>query len=345
MTAMMDPEKLKKIQAAAARDDFNDGRVDNFYNTDSESLAAKRRPFANIHSFFHAEVAESFEDLDIAMFGVPFDLGVTNRPGARHGPTEMRSASAMTNGPVNHFTKVMPADICKFADCGDVHYPLYQLDKGIEAIEAFYHTVKDAGVIPLSAGGDHSITYPIMKALGRDEPLGLVHIDAHCDTSGEHDGAKFHHGGPFRNAALAGVLDPERTIQIGIRGRAEPIWDFSYDTGMRVIHIEEFEEMGMTAVAREIQQVCGNGPTYISFDVDGIDPAFTPGTGTPEVGGLTPRNGQDIIRACQDLNLVGGDVVEVSPPFDPTGNTALVGANLMWEMLCVLAVSVASKNS
>ena len=336
---MMDPEKLAKIRQAAEREDFNDPRVEAFYNADNETKAAKRRPFANIHSFFHADVVSDFGELDIALIGVPFDLGVTNRPGARHGPTEIRAASAMTNGPVHHHNKIMPIEVCRFADVGDVYFPLYVLDDGIAAIEAYYHKIMDAGVIPLSAGGDHSITYPILKALGREEPVGLVHIDAHCDTSGPYDGNKFHHGGPFRNAALDGVLDPERTIQIGIRGRAEPLWDFSYDTGMTVIHVEDYERMGSEAVVKEIHRVCGDGPTYISFDVDGIDPAFTPGTGTPEVGGLTPRNGQDIIRGCQGLNLIGGDVVEVAPPFDAAGNTSLVGANLMWEILCVLADS------
>ncbi len=339
----MDPEKLKRIRELAAREDFNDPRVEAFYNSDPETLAAKRRPFANLHSFFHAPVAQDLADVDIALYGVPFDLGVTNRPGARHGPTEMRAMSAMTNGPMHHQSRIMPSELCRFADLGDVYFPLYQLDQGIEAIEAHYHQVMDAGVLPISAGGDHSITYPIMQALGREEALGLVHIDAHCDTGGAHDGSKYHHGGPFRNAAIDGVLDPERTIQIGIRGRAEPIWDFSYDTGMRVIHIEEFEEMGMAAVVAEIHRVVGDGPCYISFDVDGIDPAFTPGTGTPEVGGLTPRDGQEIIRGCRGLNLVGGDVVEVSPPFDATGNTSLVGANMMWEILCVVADAFAKR--
>jgi arginase family enzyme len=157
------------------------------------------------------------------------------------------------------------------------------------------------------------------------------------------DGSKFHHGGPFRNAVEAGVLDPKRTVQIGIRGNSEPFWDFSYQSGMRVIHIEEFHEMGLRAVIGEARRVVGEGPAYISFDVDGLDPSFAPGTGTPEVGGLTTIEGQAIVRGMQGLHLVGGDVVEVSPPFDPTGNTALVGAAMLFEILCVLADSVAAR--
>ena len=198
-------------------------------------------------------------------------------------------------------------------------------------------------MVPLSVGGDHSISYPILKAVGRDGPVGMIHIDAHADTGGPFNGSRFHHGGPFRNAALAGVLDPERTVQIGIRGRAEPHWDFSYDSGMRVIHIEEFYEMGLEAVLAEARRVVGDGPTYVSFDVDSIDPAFTPGTGTPEVGGFLPREVQALIRGLRGLNLVGADVVEVSPPYDQTGNTALVGATMLWEILCVLAEAVAER--
>jgi agmatinase len=200
--------------------------------------------------------------------------------------------------------------------------------------------VVNAGVVPITAGGDHSISYPILKAVGAEQPVALIHIDAHADTGGPFNGSKFHHGGPFRNAALAGVIEPEKTIQIGIRGRAEPHWDFSYDSGMRVVHIEEFYRLGVEAVINEVRRIVGDHPVYLSFDVDAIDPAFTPGTGTPEVGGLNPREVQQLIRGCRGLNLVGADVVEVAPPFDPSGNTALVAATMMWEMLCVVAEAV-----
>ena len=285
------------------------------------------------------------QEVEIGMIGVPFDLGVTNRPGARHGPREVRNQSTLM-GFVHHHSKIMPFDLCNVADLGDVRIGnRYALDEAIREIHAFYTRVVDAGIAPLSVGGDHSVTFPILQAVGAGEPVGLVHIDAHCDTMGEFQGSKFHHGGPFRNAVEAGVLDPARTIQIGIRGMAEPMWDFSYDSGMRVIHIEEFHQMGLAAVIEEARRVVGDGPTYVSFDVDGLDPCFAPGTGTPEVGGLTTIEGQALIRGLRGLHLVGGDVVEVAPPFDPSGVTALVGATMMFEILCVLADSLAARRS
>jgi len=247
-------------------------------------------------------------------------------------------------GSMNHHSKIEPCTLCRIADVGDVHVEhRYNLDMGIRDIEAYYHRVMDAGIAPLSAGGDHSITHPILRAVGRDHPVGLVHVDAHCDTGPGMGQSEFYHGAPFRNAVLDGVLDPERTIQIGIRGPAEPVWEFSYDSGMTVIHIEDFVEMGVDRVIQKAREVVGDGPTYISFDVDGLDPAYAPGTGTPEVGGLTTREAQALIRGLRGLNLVGGDVVEVAPQYDPTTNTARVGAQMMFEILCLLAETRASR--
>jgi len=214
----------------------------------------------------------------------------------------------------------------------------FSLDDCIEDITAFYGRMHSAGVRPLSVGGDHSITYPILKALGQDRPVGLVHIDAHCDTMGEIDGSKFHHGGPFRQAVLAGVLDPERTIQIGIRGPAEIFWGFSYESGMTVLHIEDVDRMGIQAVMEKAREIVGDGPTYISFDVDGLDPAYTPGTGTPEAGGLTPREAQAILHGLKGIDFVGGDVVEVAPQYDPTSNTAMVGAQMLFELFSLMVL-------
>jgi agmatinase len=193
-------------------------------------------------------------------------------------------------------------------------------------------------VRPLSVGSDHSVTYPILKALGAQRPLGLVHIDAHCDTMGAIDGSKFHHGGPFRQAVLAGALDPERTIQIGIRGPAEIFWGFSYESGMTVLHIEDVDRLGVAAVVGEARRVVADGPTYISFDVDGLDPAYAPGTGTPETGGLTPREAQSILHGLAGLDIVGGDVVEVAPQYDPSGNTAMVGAQMLFELFSLMVL-------
>jgi agmatinase len=278
-----------------------------------------------------------FAGLDVALIGVPMDLGVTNRPGARFGPRAVREIERI--GPYNHALAITPRGSCNVADIGDV--PMrsrYSLDQSIEDIALFYERVRRAGVRPVSVGGDHSVTYPILKALGAERPLGLVHIDAHCDTMGAVDGSKFHHGGPFRQAVLVGALDPERTIQIGIRGPAEIYWGFSYDSGMTVLHTEDVDRLGIPAVVEQARRVVSDGPTYISFDVDGLDPAFTPGTGTPEAGGLTPREAQAILHGLAGLDIVGGDVVEVAPQYDPTTNTAMVGAQLLFEIFSLVTL-------
>jgi agmatinase len=284
-----------------------------------------------------------FGGLDVALVGVPMDLGVTNRAGARLGPRAVRDIERI--GPYNHALGVVPKAECQAADIGDV--PMrsrFSLDSCIEDIEAFYRRFQAAGVRPLSVGGDHSISYPILKALGHERPVGLIHIDAHCDTMGEIDGSKFHHGGPFRQAVLAGVLDPERTIQIGIRGPAEIFWGFSYESGMTVLHIEDVDRIGIDGVVEKARGVVGDGPTYISFDVDGLDPAFTPGTGTPEAGGLTPREAQAILHGLKGIDVIGGDVVEVAPQYDPTTNTAMVGAQMLFEIFSLMVLAPKSSH-
>jgi agmatinase len=265
------------------------------------------------------------------------DLGVTNRAGARLGPRAVRDVERI--GPYNHALGIAPSGECSVADIGDV--PLrsrFSLGDSIDDIARYYARIHAAGVRPVSVGGDHSITYPILKSLGAERPVGLVHIDAHCDTMGEIEGSKFHHGGPFRQAVLAGALDPERTIQIGIRGPAEILWGFSYESGMTVLHIEDVERMGIAGVVDKARAVVGDGPTYISFDVDGLDPAYAPGTGTPEAGGLTPREAQAILRGLKGIDIVGGDVVEVAPQYDPTSNTAMVGAQMLFEIFSLLVL-------
>ena len=229
---------------------------------------------------------------------------------------------------------------------GDVAFPrAFDLEKSHADITRFYETLREAGVAPLSAGGDHSISLPILRAIAARQPVGMVHIDAHTDTCDEELGSRFTHGTPFRRAVEEGVLDPRRVVQIGIRGaqNSEEGWAFSLDSGMRVIFIEEFSQLGVEAVIAELRRSVGDGPTYVSFDIDSLDPAFAPGTGTPEVGGLTTIEAQGLLRGLRGLNLIGGDVVEVAPPFDPTGNTALVGATMMYEILCVLADAVSQR--
>jgi agmatinase len=279
-----------------------------------------------------------FGDLQVAIVGVPMDLGVTNRNGSRFGPRALRTIERI--GPYNHVLRTAPVSDLRVADIGDVPFrSRFSLDLSHEDIEAHITRIRDAGVAPLSVGGDHSITLPILKALGKDRQVGLIHIDAHCDTSGGFDRTKFHHGGPFREAVLEGVLDPKRTIQIGIRGSAEYLWEFSYDSGMTVIHAEEVTGLGMAAVIERARAVVGDGPTYITFDIDSLDPAFAPGTGTPEIGGLTTREALELLRGLKGLNIVGGDVVEVAPQYDASTNTAQAGAQMLFEILSLMVFS------
>lgn len=278
--------------------------------------------------------------LQVALLGIPMDLGVTNRNGSRFGPRALRSIERI--GPYNHVLQCAPVHELKVADIGDVPFrSRFNLDLCHEDIERYFQNFVDAGVIPLSVGGDHSISYSILKALGRERPVGMIHIDAHCDTGGSFDQTKFHHGGPFRNAVLDGVLDPARTIQIGIRGSSEYLWEFSQDSGMTVIHAEEINGMGIPAIVEKARAVVGEGPVYLSFDIDSLDPAYAPGTGTPEVGGLTTREVLELIRGLKGINLIGGDVVEVAPQYDATTNTAHAGAQVLFEILSLMVFSSA----
>jgi guanidinopropionase len=296
--------------------------------------------YQEIATFMRAPHRPDLDGVDVALYGVPYDGGVTNRPGARHGPREIRNQSSLMRA-INHATQVNPFDLCAVADVGDVRFAqVYDNAAVNDDIEAFVRHIVEAGAVPLAAGGDHSITYPIFRALATaDAPIGMIHIDAHTDTWGPFRGEKFHHGSPFRLACDEGLLDPARTIQIGIRGAQNWAdgWEYSTSQGMRVVFIEEFEALGVDGVVAEARRVVGEGPTYISFDVDGLDPVYAPGTGTPEVGGMTTREALALLRGFRNLDLIGGDVVEVAPPFDPSGNTALVGATLMYEILCLLA--------
>ena len=303
-----------------------------------------RPRYTGLATFMRVPYAENLEQVDIGLIGVPFDGGTTNRPGARHGPREVRNQSSLIRK-INQATGVNPHALCRVRDIGDawVQKP-FTLEGSHAEIAAFYQRVVAAGITPISVGGDHSITLPIFRSLATNGPLGMVHFDAHCDTGDDYLGSKFHHGAPFRRAVEEGLLDPKRTIQIGIRGSLNDpdVWQFSHDSGMRVIYIEEYAELGWKAVVAEARRIVGDGPTYISFDVDALDPVFAPGTGTPEVGGYSTLEAQLMIRGLHGLNLIGGDVVEIAPPFDPSGNTALVGATLLFEMLCVIAAALSA---
>jgi len=337
----VDLDKINRL-----REKYADAKGDEVFDPEFRKVADllftasgnRSLPYGGISTLLDAKFSDVTEGVDIGLVGVPMDLGVTNRTGARFGPRAVRTMERV--GPYHHVHKVVPSADLHVADLGDVPFrSRFDLATSMEDIELHYRKLHAAGVRPLSVGGDHSITYPILRALGSDQPVGCVHIDAHCDTGGEYDGSKFHHGGPFRQAVLDGVLDPERTVQIGIRGNSEFLWEFSYDSGMTVIHIEDFQRMGVDAVIEKVREVIGDGPVYVSFDVDGLDPSFAPGTGTPEIGGLTPREVQALLQGLAGLNVIGGDVVEIAPQYDATTNTAHVGAQILFEILALMALN------
>ncbi len=301
-------------------------------------------PYSGIPSFLAAPILQAdwtnfdLGDLQVALVGIPMDLGISNRNGARFGPRAIRTIERI--GPYNQILCSMPTAELRVADIGDVPFrSRFNLELSHEDIERAVGMIVAAGVAPLSVGGDHSIDLPILRAIGKKRPVGLIQIDAHCDTMGPFDMSKFHHGGPFRQAVLDGVLDPQRTIQIGIRGSSEYLWEFSADSGMTVIHAQEIDRMGIDAVVAKARAVVGDGPTYLTFDIDSLDPAYAPGTGTPETGGLTTREAQAILNGLKGINLVGGDVVEVAPQYDATTNTAQAGAQMLFEILSLMVHS------
>ena len=294
--------------------------------------------YSELATFMRAPVANNLKDIDIGLLGIPYDGALTNRPGARHGPREVRNQSSLMRT-INHATRVNPYDLCRIADVGDVRFStVFDIEKTHAEIEDFIDHLINENVIPLACGGDHSVTLPILRAVAK-EPVALLHIDAHTDTWDSFQGSKFNHGAPFRRAHEEGLIDPGKTVQIGIRGaqNVSEGWDYSEQAGMRVVFVEEVKKRGVDAVVAEARGIIGNGPVYLSFDIDSIDPAFAPGTGTPEVAGMTPFEALALIRGVRGLNYVGADMVEVSPPFDIGGLTALTGATVMYELLCVLA--------
>jgi guanidinopropionase len=301
------------------------------------------KTFSGIATFFRANLCIDWAEVDVALVGVPTDLGLTQRSGARHGPREIRNQSCNVLY-YNPLTKVIPFGLARVADIGDV--PLvsaFNLEHVVAEIHAFYVKLNQAGIVPITAGGDHSITYPILKAIGTGRPLGLVHIDAHIDATDRIADSTLHHGSPFKNAVVDGVLDPKRTIHIAIRDPAGEFEQFAGETGQTVIDLDRFYDLGIKGVIAETRRIVGDGPTYISFDVDGLDPAFAPGTGTPAVGGITTYEAKRLLQGLRGLDIIGADLVEVSPPFDSACITALAGAQMMFEMLCLATEAFANR--
>jgi agmatinase len=279
-------------------------------------------------------------ELDVALVGIPYDGGTSYRTGARFGPRAIREQSSMIR-PWNPVLKVHPFDRLRVADYGDVDVVPISIERTYEVIERDVGEIVAAGATPLSVGGDHSITLPLLRTLARRHgPLGVVHFDSHPDTWDEYFGSKFFHGTPFRRAIEEGAVDPRRMIQVGIRGPLYGDDDFAFHEthGIEVLRIEAIKEQGLAWAASKLARLAG-GPLYCSFDIDAVDPAYAPATGTPEVGGLSSYEALALVRALAGLSLVGGDLVEVSPPYDGPGQiTALLAANLMFEMVSVLAL-------
>ena len=301
--------------------------------------------FAGVPSFMRLPHVppghDRFADVEIGLIGVPWDGGTTNRPGPRHGPRQLRDASTMIRR-INPASGIDPFARADCADLGDVGPNPADVDDSLERITAFYRKVVAAGIRPMTAGGDHLVSLPVLRALGADAPLGMVHFDAHTDLYDSYFGGfRYTHGTPFRRAIEEGLLDPRRVIQIGIRGTqydGEDI-DWGRDAGVRIVMIEELFDRGIADVMAEAREVVGQGPNYLSFDIDFIDPAYAPGTGTPEIGGPTSFQAQQAVRLLEGIPFVGADLVEVSPPFDPSGGTAWLGVSIMFEILCILAAT------
>jgi guanidinobutyrase len=305
----------------------------------NQPLGGNRMPrFAGPATMMRLPTQEGAQGLDACFVGVPFDIGTSNRAGTRHGPRAIRAESCLLR-PYNMETGAAPFDSLQVADIGDVAINTFNLEKSIGLIERAYDSILEQGAKPLTLGGDHTIVLPILRAMKRKYgPLGLVHVDAHADVNDTMFGEKIAHGTPFRRCVEEGLLEGRRVAQIGLRGTGYTMEDFEWPRkqGFRVVTAQECWHKSLAPLMDEVRKQLGAGPVYLSFDIDGLDPSHAPGTGTPEFAGLTVVQGYEIIRGCLGLDLIGGDLVEVSPPYDPTGNTALLGANLLYEMLCVL---------
>lgn len=305
----------------------------------NQPLGGNEMPrFAGPVTMMRLPTAQTAEGLDACFVGVPMDIGASHRSGTRFGPRQIRAESAMLR-PYNMATRQSPFDRLQVADLGDVATNTFDLKKSVTIIEQYYRGLLANPVIPLTLGGDHTLTYPILKAMAaKHGPVGLIHVDAHADINDEMFGERIAHGTPFRRAVEDNLLDCQRVVQIGLRGTgySDSDFDWSREQGFRVVPAEDCWHQSLSPLMAEVRAQMGSGPVYLSFDIDSLDPAFAPGTGTLEIGGLTTIQALEIIRGSAGLNLVGCDLVEVSPPYDQAGATALIAANLLYEMLCAL---------
>jgi guanidinobutyrase len=293
--------------------------------------------FGGIATMMRLPHVPNAQDLDVAFVGVPFDIGTSNRSGARFGPRQIRTESCLIR-PYNMATRAAPFDSLQIADIGDVAINTFNIEKSMGIIESAYDDILAEDCKPLTMGGDHTIALPILRSVAKKYgPVGIVHVDAHADVNDTMFGERIAHGTPFRRAIEENLVDPKRMVQIGLRATGYEADDFDWprEQGVRVVPAEDCWYKSLKPLMAEVCEQLGKGPVYITFDIDGLDPAYAAGTGTPEIGGLSIHQGLEIIRGCRGLDVVGGDLVEVAPAYDTTGNTALTAANLLFEMLCV----------
>lgn len=306
----------------------------------NQPLGGNEMPrFGGPATMMRLPVQETPEGLDACFIGIPMDIGTSNRAGTRHGPRQIRAESCMIR-PYGMGNKTAPFDKLQVADIGDITINTFNLSATCHIITNSIVSVLNNGATPLIMGGDHTLTYPVLRAMAaKYGPVALIHVDAHADTSDVMFGEKIAHGTPFRRAVEEQLIQPERTIQIGLRGTGYTPIDFDWgrDKGFQVVQAEDCWHRSLSPLMADFRNRIGNDiPVYVSFDIDSLDPGFAPGTGTVEMGGLTTIQALEIVRGCKGLNIVGADLVEVSPPYDPTGNTALIAANLLFELLCVI---------
>jgi len=343
---MREHQSLEGLRELADRDvwDVADRRIKRFLD---RALPEGYPPFSFRESLaapgcFYSPHARDLSEVDIAFIGVPMDQGAVIRTGARHGPETVRRASR-TVGPVHERTGTIPFELCRIGDRGEVEFTGYALQRRVEDIRLFYQEVRDAGVTPFGLGGEHTMTAPILAALGASRPLALVQIDAHADSTGQFGGERINDGSLVRFAAADGFIDPTHTVQVGMRNGSFILWDFSHQSGMTYLTADDVYEAGVDDIVRVIHEVVGDMSVYLSLDLDAIDPAFMPAVGSPEPFGLTSRQVRDLIRGLRGLDLVGADMVELCPGFDSNGVGENLAAGLAFEILCLLAESHSSR--
>ncbi len=324
------------------------GAGDDFFQPVSAMELAR---FAGVPTFMRLpELARDhprFGEVQMGLVGVPWDGGTTNRPGARHGPRQLRDYSTMIRA-MNPVTGINPFTSVNCADLGDVPPNPVDIQDSLARITSFYSDLKTNDITPMTVGGDHLITLPVLRALASDGPVGLIQFDSHSDLFDDYFGGhKFTHGTPFRRAIEEGLVDPKRFVQVGIRGTAYNTEDIEWglEQGIRIIRVEELFDRGISDVMAEVRQIVGNQATYCTYDIDYVDPTFAPGTGTPEIGGPNSFQAQQVIRELAGVNLIGADLVEVAPPFDASGGTAWLGISLVFELMCVLSQSISGKDA